>query len=810
MSDEQEKDRLFRELVEAKRRVAELESRLGLGQEAPPSGASVLCSAFDVVSLGVIVLNSQGRLVYQNPAVEEITGWSPEELPDVEAWFAKLHPDAEERAKVIENWEQDKSRRYACHGYGLRARNGRQVWLHYQALFMDDGRILILFEDRTDEREQKLALTKSEERLRELYDKAPVGIFQSTPDGRFLFASSYLARMYGYDSPEELMSTVRNIGEELYANPMERQGMMRRAMERGEVVNYETRRRTRDGRIIWTNSSIRAIFDETGQVQYFSGFTEDITESVRNRQALADSEERFRQLVENVREVFWLRDMVKERILYVSPSYERVFGRSCAELLADSRSFIDAVHSEDRERVRAAFARVRDEEADFNEEYRVVLPGGEQRWVLAKGFVIRDAEGRPYRLVGLAEDVTERRETEQQMHRAMATAEAANKAKSVFLATMSHEIRTPLNGIQGMLQLLSMTVLDEEQHGFVHTAMESGRNLLRILSDVLDLARVEAGGLELTHEVFDLADVVEPVMGAFHNEAAQRGLELSLRVDERLPRRFLGDPVRIRQVLFNLVGNAVKYTDVGFVRLEVYPLPHSAEGRVNVHLAVSDTGIGIADDKMATIFDVFTQADSSATRRYGGAGLGLAIVRKLVELMDGRLSILSELGRGTEAHCTLSLEAAPAAMAPPVEIQAISPRSAKGEKPITVLVAEDDRVNRLSLVYVLKKLGYKVLEVENGRQALDVFARRRVDAVLMDIQMPEMDGVEATRHIRQSETEGRRVPILAITAYAMNGDRETFLDAGMDEYLPKPVEVGELQSALDRLLSGAASLRSEA
>ncbi|WP_419785867.1 ATP-binding protein [Pseudodesulfovibrio sp.] len=377
-------------------------------------------------------------------------------------------------------------------------------------------------------------------------------------------------------------------------------------------------------------------------------------------------------------------------------------------------------------------------------------------------------------------------------------AESANQAKSSFLANMSHELRTPLNGILGMHQLLSTTPLDEEQSNYVSLAAQSARRLTNLLSDILDLVRIESGKIELEEKPLSLQDTMESLRHLFGPACRQKGLMLNWDMDARIPNKLCGDPLRLNQILNNLIGNAVKFTEKGEVLVEAYPLPEQTPGEYHVLFSVSDTGVGIAPEKIDTLFEDFRQVNDGLKRSHQGAGLGLSIVQRLVTLMGGHLAVDSTPGQGTTVHFCLKFklhdsdeEAKP---------YTVVENNTYTDYPI--LLVEDDMVNRLALTSILRKAGYKVTAVENGADALQALANQPYSLILMDIQMPIMDGVEATRAIRAGRAgeANTAIPIVALTAYAMAGDREHFLEVGMNDYLAKPVEVDRLGATITRFL----------
>ena len=546
----------------------------------------------------------------------------------------------------------------------------------------------------------------------------------------------------------------------------------------------------KDGSIVsckWHNSALR---DEQGNVISILSQVEDITDFVEAHEALVASEERLRSMFENMisglvvyetldnGNTFLIKDFnpMAEKISGIKR--EDALGKTLFELYPETTDseFTNAIHKV------------------WEEGSHKHLPPFFTHGYAREGW----RECRIYKLpsgdvVTIFEDVTERIRIRHELIKAKDNANAASRAKSEFLANMSHEIRTPLNGIMGMLQLLAESGLGEDQHELVLHGIQASKRLTNLLSDILNISTIEAGRLVLKEEDFKISDVLDSVIELLDN-SKKDSVEFSLYLDEKVPDYLYGDPLRIQQILFNLVGNAIKYTDNGLVSLSITALPPNSHSKVNVLFKVTDSGIGIEDNLLDKIFSPFIQGEGSFNRRYQGAGLGLAIVKRLVDKMGGTLSFMSKPGEGTKAYFSLGFDHNEKSCPLP---PALDTRIDK----LKILLAEDDLINQLTLSKMVKRLGHDVTVVGNGEQVLEALNNNSYNAILMDIQMPEMSGLEATKIIRKSKEfeHVSDIPIIAVSAYAMNEDKASFLNAGMNAYLSKPIDATDLKTTLRKI-----------
>ena len=514
---------------------------------------------------------------------------------------------------------------------------------------------------------------------------------------------------------------------------------------------------------------------------------------------IKENEERFRQLVENIHEVYWITDVADNRVIYASPSYEIIWGRTRESLYDNPESFFLAICREDRMQVVEAINLLRVEGKILDEEFRIHLPDGKERWIRAQAFPVYDEEGVRVRVVGVAEDITERKAIQNALMTAKQDAEMASQAKTEFLTNISHELRTPLNGILGMLQLTRDTSLTGEQADYISTAISSSKVLLNVINDILNIAQIEAGKFILHEQPFSVHEIMETIFKFFTHATESKNIELKMEVDPGFPEYLLGDEVRIRQILFNLVGNSVKFTDHGSITVIASPLKVQRErGTMGALFTISDTGIGIPSEKIAYVFESFTQVDGTYTRRYQGTGLGLGIVKNLVSYMNGTITVDSDAGQGTTMYITLQLKIPSAeqlAEAPQSEV--LQPQTTG----LSILVVEDDRVNQIAISRMLEKMEHNPTCVGDGKMALEILKEKHFDCIFMDIQMPILDGIETTKCIRNDPefAEIADTLIVALTAHAMPDDRENFLKVGMNDYISKPVSFEQLAAVFKRL-----------
>lgn len=815
--------------------------------------------------------------------------------------------------------------------------DGFSTWFRVRAGKVENG-LVITFEDINEHKIFAEELRKSEDKYRNLAENQPIAVTRyNIEKNKYEFVNKEFVRQTGYDMEDFDRLTPEELREMIYPDDIDK---VLEVYKKWKQDNYKTnlrvsyRIRNKAGEIVWLDTFLYADHNKNGGLQCVNQLCIDITDVKKKEEEHRKTQERYNLAITAIKDGIWDWDMVVDDI-FLSKAFLEIIGYTKEEI-PDFRKFWEAeVHPDEREDLYKALHDHIDGKTDvFVSLHRIKHKNGNWIWVESKGKCFRDENGKAYRFLGTLTDITERKRNEEEIINARKEAENALKTKAEFLATMSHEIRTPMNAVIGMSGLLMETELTEEQREFADTIRLSGDHLLTIINDILDFSKIESERLTLEEQPFELSSCVEDVYDLMGPRALAKRLDLLYQIDSQIPHIIVGDVTRLRQILGNLVSNAIKFTDFGEVFTSVDLIKRDGDDLL-LSFSVKDTGIGIHEEKKKKIFEAFSQADSSTTRRYGGTGLGLAISSKLVELMNGEIWVESEFGKGSTFHFTINVKASKQQItklyqsghipeirnkkllivddnktnrnilvqqakswgmaaeayetaAEVIEIlktdaifdlaildmlmpdmdglelgqkikqlkgreslpmimltsvgnlkeykepannifaEYISKPIKKNELfnvlvkvltnsaisfgreqtenkldkklaeklPLKILVAEDNLINQKLAVRLLQQMGYSADVASNGLEVLEALNRQHYEIVFMDIQMPEMDGLEATKHILKNRKLELRPKIIAMTANVMQGDREICLEAGMNDYIGKPILIEEVQKAL--------------
>ena len=637
--------------------------------------------------------------------------------------------------------------------------------------------------------------------LKAVIDTAVDGIIIIDRRGAIKLFNSACETLFGYDPPEVLGQNVRMLmpapyreEHDSYISNYQQTGIRKIIGIGREVVGQR-----KDGSTFPMELSVGEA-EADGDLLYV-GIIRDISERKHNLEALRSSEAKMRTVIETAVDGLIIIDG-EGHIQIFNPACERLFGYSPPEVVGQNvRMLMPAPYRQEHDSYIGNYQRTG--------ERKIIGIGREVVGQRKDGSTFpmelsvgeaQTPDGRVY--VGIIRDVSERK-TAMEAVTSAKQAEAANRAKSEFLATMSHELRTPMNGILGMTGLLLDTPLTAEQRDYAEAVQKSGETLLTLLNNILDLSKIEAGRFELYDRPFDPNEVLDGIAAIWESQANRKGLEFFVTNDLRGVSALIGDPDRLRQILVNLVSNAVKFTSNGFVALRVKREASMGE-KVVLRFEVKDSGIGIAEDVQSRLFRKFEQADAATARTYGGSGLGLAICRQLTEMMGGHIGLVSAPGRGSTFWVTLPFDV--------VESESYGgPNNQDRKRPesqgsaalnpsLNILVAEDHPYNQKLMVARLGTAGHRVTLANDGVEAVEKARHQVFDLILMDVRMPEMDGIQATAEIRKLPPPHGNVPIIAVTAHAMRGDRERYIEAGMDDYVSKPVDFAALFQVVQKVL----------
>ena len=671
----------------------------------------------------------------------------------------------------------------------------------------DDGQIIGLLgvsRDITEQRHVEEALRESEKRFDQLAMHSGTIIWEVDAQGLYAYVSHVSETVLCY-RPDEIVGQMHFY--DLHPES-EREAFKKAAFavfDRKETfLNLENAAQTKDGRQVWLSTNGIPLLNGDGTLRGYRGSDTDITDRKRMEETLRESEEKYRSLSNNIPDIIYSLDKMGNAVAVnnVTESY----GYAVDEILGNP--FTDIIHQDDREMVGTSFLKAIEDHREYTRglQFRLLAKDGSASWVELTSHMRFDEQGHYLQEEGVIRDITDRKRAEEELRKAKEYAETANKAKSEFLSSMSHEIRTPMNAIVGMADLLTESELTADQRIYAETLRNAGENLLELINGILDLSKVEAGLVVLEKTEFDLTSTLHKVCDLMSLKLKGKGISIACAPLHNIPNTLIGDPQRLMQIFINLVGNAMKFTEQGEILLGVETINGNLDladkETVELRFYVKDTGIGIPPDKVELIFEMFTQADSSTTRKYGGTGLGLNISKHFVELMGGRIWVASEVGKGSTFFFTATFGIGKTAKTLSTKTEITSSNSDKqvAQRDLNILLVEDNEDNRLLLLYYLKKTPHHIDVAENGAIAVEKVATGKYDLVLMDVQMPVMDGYTATAEIRKLEaTTGlKRTPVVALTANAMKEDEQKSREAGCDGHLTKPIRKAVLLEALEK------------
>jgi PAS domain S-box-containing protein len=748
----------------------------------------------------IVRVDDQNRLTYVNETYCRTFGKTREELTG-NSFTPLVHE--EDLEKTLKAMEKLKSPPYRCQVEQRAMTVNGWRWLHWEdnAILGEDGQIVEIQgvgRDITDLKNVEETLRITDKRLSMAQSFAHAGVWEYDIKTDLLHWSKECEDLFGLDHGE-FEGTYEAFLERVH--PEDRDYVMETNRpitqhNEGIPLEYEHRIVRKDGMIRWVRESAGVVRDEAGNPVRIVGFAIDITEA-------RIQQEKLRLILEAAQNVSFIitepSDQGDDAIIReFSPGAENLFRYKKEEILGWS---VSALHSENDVKKFPAIHFSLKQGKPWKDKLTLVRKSGEMFPALFTAYPFEI--GNKQHGLGVSVDITELEDTRKQLVQAMEKTLAANRAKSLFLANMSHEIRSPMSGIVGALEMLAHRIDDQKSRNILDMARQTARSLEVIINDILDLSRVEAGKLEIVENDFDPAGLLDRIISLFSGRAESKGIRLTGHVSREVPAVLRGDPHRLEQVLNNLVDNALKFTETGEVKVDVQALGTFPES-ISLCFKVTDTGPGVPDEFRSELFDDFTQADNTYTKKFRGTGLGLAISSRLVRLMGGTMEVESVPGQGSTFSFTLPFgavkktvqeqdgEAAGAGPDSPVEL-----------RPLNILVAEDSELNREYMSFILKRAGHRAVFAAGGEEAVQAFEPGKYDLVIMDIQMPDISGLEAAQRIRKIEQSSRdsgKTPVMALTAYAMPLDKNRFLSAGMDGYISKPFTAKALFREMARLV----------
>lgn len=747
----------------------------------------------------ILIVDKDGHILYGNKMAVATYGYSYEELCNMDIFDIRREDSREAIRNQINSALTNGIKFYANHY----KKDGTKIPVEVTSIHNNDEqshRVISIVRDVTDMEKLTEKATMFTASL-DIFDDSIVGI--TTEGNVFLWSKGAELRL-GYSAEEMNGRNIRSIIPDQYLHGFELNIM--KVIEGSVVEGYESVRRHKNGNEIDISLSIAPLYDLYGVFIGSIGIYKDISEKKELAKKMSESEERWRLALQGGQFGVWETDLENETIYHYNKWVETL-GYEPNEIGTELSTWNALIHPEDLPAIRAIYRKEISSKQFYVFEYRIRCKNNEYKWLRTKGTVYKtDENGKPIRIIGTNEDVTDRKKIEEelnikcrQLEQLKLEADKANAAKTIFLANMSHELRTPMNGISTTIQLLKSTELNQEQNKYVSILKDTSVLLQSIIEDILDISKIESGVLTLNHEPFDLKSTINNVHNKLLEIGNAKGLEISFYMDPEINCSVVGDELRLIQVLMNLISNAVKFTDDGFVSFRVKKLS-SDDGREVLEFRVKDSGIGIEEDFKDKMFRNFSQGDLSTKKKFVGTGLGLAISKKIALLMNGDIRYESKVGEGSIFYFTCELVEADNSGGKPIKEMSLGHSRNSLSKDKSILCVEDNLMNQEVMESIIKKLGYRYLPAYHGKEAIELLKEREVDLILMDIQLPELNGLDTTKIIRNEIVNGKQVPIIGVTAYAMREDKDKCLQAGMNDYIPKPLDVEKLCKMIDQYI----------
>lgn len=752
---------------------------------------------------GIIAMDPKGKIIYMNYIAEEITGWKEEESigKDIHSVFEIINANTNESLKLPVDYVIEKNTATGLlRDTALITKSNvlRYISATCSPIKNEDKDIIgvvMTIRDITRLRTLEIEHINEKDHFMNLLNQLPALVWHTDKEIKNSYFNENWTKFTGLDPKTSLN---REWAKAIHPDDLSMwEKMIKEAVNKKEPFSMEVRILRNDGKYRWFFNIGQPYYGLDGKFAGYIGIMYDITSKKQASRKIYESQEKYRSLFMNMSGGYaYCKIIHNDKGIPQDLLFTEV-NEACGEMLGIPKNhmignrYTQLFSKQGRllnEHIVKRISDLEEGKSIFINEFLLPSSG---KWCSISIYCPQKDN-----LAVLMTDITQIKETEFNLKSAKEAAEAVNKAKSEFLANMSHEIRTPINGVVGMVDLTLMTDLNKEQRDNLITAKVCANSLLSIINDILDFSKLEAGKMSVENENIDIKQFVEEIIKTHVPRVMEKGLQLHYNIPTSIPEYIIGDPKRIRQVLNNLLSNAIKFTEIGEINLSIRRISRM-EDMVELEFSVEDTGIGIDSGDIGKIFTTFGQVDNSITRKVGGTGLGLVISKQLVEMMGGKLWVESEKGKGSKFYFTLAAKIGKKSEVRKKELQPIIIT----ENPQRILLVEDDLINQKVIMKMLQRKGHIVELSASGEEALAIYETGKYDIILMDIQMPGIDGIETANRIKEIDGPDNHTPIIALTAYALKGDRERYLAMGMDEYVSKPINIYELFATIERVTS---------